>query len=165
MSERHREQDTLGAIQQLQYKYPFATALLIYCLIERMVKYFVIKERMNSRPILDKSWCLSLRSMSDIDLNEELTERNLTFGRLAHKFNSKAYKRTFKGIARRRNKYMHSKDLFPPFVNLKAEKRSKIHKADLLKAIKDLKTTLIKLKDIYELEIDQDGMICGFHQR
>jgi hypothetical protein len=165
MSARHQEHDTLDAIQELQDKYPFATALLIYCLIERIVKYFVIKERINPRPILDKSWCLSLKGMNDDDLYEHLINTNITFGRLARKFNSKVNRRTFKGIADRRNKYMHSKDLFPPLVNINTEKRSKIHKADLLKAIKDLKTTLNRLKDTHELEVDQNGKICGFHLR
>ena len=165
MSGRHQEHDTLDAIQELQNKYPFAAALLIYCLIERMIKYFVIKERMKLRRILDKSWCLSLRCISDIDLYKELTKPNLTFGSLARKFNSEVNKKTFIAMSVRRNKYMHSKDLFPPFVDINIEKRSKIHNADLLKAIKDLKTTLNRLKDTYELEIGQNGKICGFHPR
>ena len=118
---------------------------------------------MRPRPILDKSWCLSLRGKNDIDLHQCLT--HITFGGLARKFNSKVNRKTFGDIARRRNKYMHSNDLFPPFVNLDIEKRSKIHKTDLLKAIKDLKTTLNRIKDTYELEIDQNGKICGFHPR
>jgi hypothetical protein len=61
-------------------------------------------------------------------------------------------------IEKRRNNYMHSKDLFEPIVKRDYEERSKEQKSDTRKAVEDLKRAFDILRDKYEL------IILGFYQ-
>jgi hypothetical protein len=73
MSEPHQEHDTVSAIQKLQYEYPFATALLIYCLIERRLKYFVFGETKKARSKLKPRFLQRFKGKTNDELLESLT--------------------------------------------------------------------------------------------
>lgn len=163
MTTRHREHDTVEAIQALQNDYPFATGLLIYCLIERMLKYFIIDEIYKPEPELKGKFCKKLKGLDANELQKKLI--SYTIKVIAGNFNKKCYQIIFKDIEKRRNDYMHSNDLLPPDVKTEKEKRSREHKTDLQRAIDDLKITLKILEDGYEIIIDCDKKIGDFRQR
>jgi len=166
VAEPHPEQGTIEAIQQLQSAYPFATTLLIYCLIERRVKYLVIEERKQPHAVLlDARWHGELRRQSDTEFIASLTSGWMGLGFIARRFADATHKATLGTIAQRRNTYMHANDLFPPVVELDREQRSQLHKTELRQAIQDLQRTLDILQDPYHVTIDHAGKIRDFHPR
>src|SRR5262249_46616221 len=150
----------LNAIQNLQNTYPFATGLLIYCLIERMLKSFIRNEVKKDHPKLDKDFCDKLKHKKDNAVRKQLIRLNIA--RIAHKFTDANDKKILKEISGRRDKYMHSDDLLEPVVEKDQEKRSEIHKKYLQQAVKDLKDTFDILEEDYEVIIGHDGNICDF---
>jgi hypothetical protein len=164
-SHREREYNTLEAIKSLQDKYPFATGLLIYCLIERMLKYFIISEIDNTQSILKVEFRHALKNSRDKG-EEELRRRlELTLEKIEQKFDKNSAQKIkyfIKEIAGRRNDYMHSNLLFPPKVEIDKEKRSDKHKIMLLQSIEDLKCTFDLLGDKYKVVTDGNGMISDF---
>lgn len=169
MSEPHREHDTLEAIKRLQSKYPFATGLLIYCLIERMLKCFAIQEIDNAQSILCAKFRYSLREKRDKGQKQLLTRlKDLGINEIALKFDkTKAEKEAefFKSVSNRRNDYMHSNNLFPPKVKIDKKERSAEHKEHLHKAIQDLQLTFNYLRDEYEIIIDNNENFCELRQK
>jgi hypothetical protein len=164
-SHREREYNTLEAIKSLQDKYPFATGLLIYCLIERMLKYFIISEIDNTQSILKVEFRHALKNSRDKG-EEELRRRlELTLEKIEQKFDKNSAQKIkyfIKEIAGRRNDYMHSNLLFPLKVEIDKEKRSDKHKIMLLQSIEDLKCTFDLLGDKYKVVTDGNGMISDF---
>jgi len=163
MSEPHREHDTLKAIQNLQNEYPFATGLLIYCLIERMLKYFIRDEIKKAPSRLEENFCEKNKHKKDRALRKRLIR--LTLESIVYKFKYKNDKEILKEIAERRNNYMHSNDLLEPVVEKNPKKRGEYHKKDLQQAIKDLKSIFDLLKEDYEIVIDHNGNLGDFRSR
>jgi len=172
MAESHREREshTLKAIQSLQDAYPFATGLLIYCLIERMLKNFIINEIDNDRSVLENKFHKKLKNIPKEHKGKLRKQIMLTVGQMKNKFDKNQKEGHdlidfIKDIEKRRNVYMHSKDLFEPIIKGDYEERSKDQQRDTRKAVEDLKRAFDILGDKYELMIGSEENISCFQLR
>ena len=163
MSESHQEHDTVSAIQQLQDEYPFATALLIYCLIERRLKYFIYSETKKTQSKLKSSFLQPFKGKTDNELLEYLTDIYLRD--IGKGFNSVSEKEEIVEIGRRSNGYMHSNFLISPAPSQNKEDRHMEHKEKLRQALKDLKNVFDIIEDDYEIAIDETKNTWEFRPR
>jgi len=51
-----KDKSTIKALNEISAKYPFAASLLVYAIIERILKEYIIKNR-KKRSLLDYSYC------------------------------------------------------------------------------------------------------------
>ena len=80
----HLEQGTLAAINDISDRYPYAAGFLIYCIIERQVKNYLIQNDHQEKEVV-----------------------RLPLGKAIGRLDSKGQRR-LNGIAERRNRLMHS---------------------------------------------------------
>ena len=136
-----REKNTIEAINFLMEKFPFASCLLIYGLIEQELKFFLLRERRSySKNRVDDSVTISrtgkcfskFTSLSDSRFVRECLHY-CTLGTLERILRIKS-----RGISKRRNNIMHLNKYVQSGYRKPEPERTILNKLRLTKAIEDL---------------------------
>ena len=178
-----RESNTVEAINYLRERYPFATMLLTYALIERELKYFVVLERLKPDPRLvatkvkaivnhrgvrkDEDWFRNSRDGEFVTTTAKAglftlggVLRLIDFGRLSSDEHLKSAGRQ---IDKRRNRAIHAFDLQAiiqeNWETTGFRERRKSHDAIVNGAIQDLVVVYKLLWPDVSL-IDTDKQLC-----
>ena len=143
--------NAINAIKKLyELDYPYAASLLIYTIIERILKIYIIQHKKDSNLINHKFEKNKFKEISNfIMLNDDdffskfILKQNITLGDIPHIINN-----LNKNFSKSRNDIVHSNIYLLSDYKKNKEDQKKINNDNYLQAIKDLDFVLSEYTEI-----------------
>lgn len=152
-----KDRPTIDVINKIynDYHYPVAASLLVYAIIERILKEYIIKHRKNSS-VLDYSYCkclhsgpISLQKYYNYNSKDFIKKfiKNITLGDAQKVVNKNKIKNKVRDYATARNNLMHSNSYLLEENKKNKEKRTDINNKNYIEAIKHLEFVVNNFSD------------------